>query len=165
MIYTWQLEESERHQILYCRTFHCILTLPPVMLHVIAIADPQLFLYSLQEVWYKVCRVLPRNLPQWPSEESQEQSIPLELFHLYGLQQAALHRGGTLHHRREQIRLQRGLCQQYQQPEGGQPQLRWVSLSSAAQLLLFGWRWRDVIWIFLLSLSRWCECKRQVWNG
>lgn len=78
-----------------------------------------------QEVWYQMRRLLPRHLPQRPGPESAEQSVPPELFHLHGLQQAALHGRGTLYHRREQICLQRGLFE-LPHPEGRQPQLRYA---------------------------------------
>lgn len=85
-------------------------------------------LSPLQEVWHQMRRLLPGHLPQRPSPESPEQSVPPELFHLHGLQQAALHGRGTVYHRRKQICLQRGLFE-LSQFEGRQPQLRYARRS------------------------------------
>lgn len=82
-------------------------------------------LSPLQEVWHQMRRLLPGHLPQRPRPESPEQSVPPELFHLHGLQQAALHGRGTVYHRRKQICLQRGLFE-LSQFEGRQPQLRYA---------------------------------------
>lgn len=57
----------------------------------------------------QVCGLCPGHLPQRPGPQGAEQSVPLELFYVYDVQQAALHRRGALYHRRKQVRLQRRL--------------------------------------------------------
>lgn len=96
--------------------------------HVLKRPEPSpLFLLSprLRQAFRdQMWRLLSGHLSQRPSPESQEQSVPPQLLHLHDVQQTAIHWGGALHHRREQIRLQRRLPEQ-RQCEGRQPALRY----------------------------------------
>lgn len=63
------------------------------------------------------------DLAERPGAQGSQQGVSPELLHLHGVQQAAVHGGGTLRDRREQVRVQRRLFD-LRGHQRSQPELR-----------------------------------------
>lgn len=76
-----------------------------IHIFVIVVITARSPLSLVQAFRHQVRRLFSGDFSERPGPESPEQSVPPELLHLHDVQQAAVHRRGALHHRREQVRV------------------------------------------------------------